>query len=232
MGGDLPGDRNEWAARPITYVRQVLTGFLQGVYQQVPEYQWDPDKNKSKVFIAGFSPIHAESFGNFPCVAVSRSGMQFAGTGIGGVSHRNFRTGAITRTDLLNGMFVVQHISKVEAEAEDLAFFSAEMCWAHQELLARCGIIVSGGVTIEQPAPAGSLVEGDSKGLIAVPVVLPYRVMRKVITTPLGDPILRAIRIRLSSYVADPKSSSGWEPGPSQEPELEVSLARTAEVKE
>lgn len=240
-----------WQGNPILFARQVLTGFLQGVFSAMTGvYRWDPDPAATRIFIAASSPIDATVFGVYPAIVVSRSGMQFANTGIGGLDDSNWRDGSVVRTDLVNGMFVVQHISRKEAEAENLAFLTAEMAWSHQALLARYGFILSGGPTVEQPGSAGMIVEGESKGLIAVPVILPYRCLRRVKTTPLGDPILQAVRFRITDNLqqfagprhptsAAPESGDPadigkryhrWERS-SQDPPVVSSSTRTAEPK-
>lgn len=250
---DKHSDPDTWSGNPILFARQVVTGFIQGLFGAVEgTYHWDEDKNKSRIFIAGSGPVKAEVFGQFPAIIVSRSGMQFANAGLGGMESANWRDGSIVRSDLINGLFVVQHLSRDEGEAENLAFYVAEMMWLHQEMLARYGFILSGGATVEQPGPAGSLVEGDSKGLTAVPVVLPYRCMRRSRIQPLGNPVLRAFRLRVSSLMTqfpppihpesaappdgDParigETRSRWERPPSQEAADVASSSRTAEPKE
>lgn len=242
-----------WASNPVLFARQVMTGFVQGVYSaQTDQYHWDEDKQKSRVFVGAFAPVKPESFGTYPAIVVSRSGMQFAATGIGALAGGNWRDGSVIREDLLNGMFIIQHISRDEAEAENLAFFTAEMIWSQQEILAHYGFLVSGGLTVEQPGPAGSLVDGESKGLIAVPAVVPYRCMRRTRTLPLGDPILKAIRTRITGQLAqlppplnvgsaaprslDPadigKDARRWERPSSQDSSVMPSSTRTAEPKE
>lgn len=188
-----------WAGSPLLYLRQVITGFLQGVYESVveQEYRWSADPSACRLYISSSVPVDGQAMGKRPCIAVSRSALQSTATGIGGIESIDNRTGSITRRDLLNMMFVAQHISTKEDEAEDLAAYTYDQVWANQEVLGHYGMLLTGNPAIEQPGPVGSLVSGDTKGMVAVPVVLPIRVQRCVRSFRLGDPILNQVQIRI-----------------------------------
>jgi len=188
-----------WPGSPMLYIRQVITGFIQGIYENVSEaqYRWSSDPAAAKIFISASTPVDAKAFGQRPVIAVSRSAIMFAATGIGGIESMSAKDGSVVRSDIINTQLIVQHISTKEAEAEEMAFYTFEQVWANQEVLARYGFILSANPAVEQASPAGSLVEGDVKGMWAVPVILPVRAVRRIRSTPMGDPILKRISYRI-----------------------------------
>lgn len=189
-----------WEGDPINYVRRALTGFIQGVYAEVEtEYRWSADANASRVFISAETPVDATAFGQRPCIAIARSELQYPGAGIGSVDEVDMMTGAITKSDFINGMFFIHHISSKQAEADKLAAFTADMVWIHWDLLNLVHVQTLGTLNIGQPGPVGSLVTGDSKGLVNVPLVVPFRLTRTVRREPLGAPILRAVTLHIIS---------------------------------
>jgi len=220
-----------WPGSPMGFARQVITGFVQGVYERLVEtqYRWNEDQNKTKIYISASTPVDAEAFGIRPCIATSRSGMQFGSLGIGGIESERAKDGSVTRSDMVSGMWILQHISTKEAEAEELAFFTGEMIWTNPEVLLHYGFQTVQGPTVEQPGPAGSLVTGDPKGLVAVPLVIPYRVIRRSRSLRLGDPILRGVQLRMAAMLDRIASlvPVGSTPDPSQEPEALVQSTRT-----
>jgi len=188
-----------WAGSPVLYIRQIITGFIQGIYENVSEanYRWSDDPNASKIFISASTPVDAKAFGQRPVIAVSRSAIQFSATAIGGIESMSAKDGSIVRSDMLTTMLIAQHISTKEAEAEEMAFYTFEQVWANQEVLAHYNLVLSANPAVEQPAPAGSLVEGDVKGMWAVPVILPVRLVRRVRSIPMGDPIMKRVSYRI-----------------------------------
>lgn len=189
---------------PIRYIRNVCMAFLQGVYNAVEgPYHWEPDQNNSKIIIAATVPVDGKVFGNRPCIACARSALQFAGAGVGSLDEVETSTGAFTKSDFINSVMVFHHISSKEAEAEDLAFFSAEMIWMHSNFLAKYFIATMGTLNVGEPGPAGSLVEGDAKGLVTVPVTMPFRMSRRSRAEPLGAPVLQAVTARITQIAPD-----------------------------
>jgi hypothetical protein len=202
VSSPIPGlegnPRITWEGQPLSYARQVMTGFIQGLFINGPEeYLWDADAKASRIFISSTTPVDAESFGQRPCIAIGRSGLQWGGVGIGGIEELDSRTGAITKGDLVNGSFILHHISTKEAEAEDLAFFTAEMTWMLFTILNQVHIQTLGQINIGEPGPVGTLVRGETKGLVNVPLVLPFRMARRCRMEPLGAPILKSMTMRI-----------------------------------
>lgn len=208
MANDVPGyDEIEplYQGSFIRYVRRLFTAFLQGVYNNVKgEYHWAEDPNEAGLYIAGTVPIDAAAFGKKPCILVARAPYIFAGAGVGGIDSVEPSTGAVNKSDLINSTAIFHHISTKEAEAEELAAFTADMLWTHFAFLAKYYIITMGNITIAGTAPVGSLVEGDTKGLITIPVTLPFRIPRACRIEPLDAPVLAAFTAKLGiTGVAD-----------------------------
>lgn len=204
MSQEIPGQEDHpritWAGTPVSYLRRSMAGFVEGLYLKGPEgYRWDPDHNTTQIVVSSTVPVDATSFGQRPCIAIARTGFIWPGAGIGAIDQIEPRTGALVKSDLAGGTFLIHHISGKEAEAEDLAAYTLEMIWMLFDLLNKVHIQIQNQLTLGEPANAASLVAGDVKGLVTVPVIVPFRFARTCRREPLGQPILKSITMRIAA---------------------------------
>jgi hypothetical protein len=202
---------------PLEYVRILYCSFVQGLFLSSPPgaYHWDPRDDMSEIYIADESPVKVVSMGIRPAVSFTRGPVQFFSLGMDDMLDYDARTGAKIKSVLVPGTMTINCLSRVDIEAEKLAFIIAEQLWANRELMMKKGFFEIGRQPrISSPSPAGSLVQGDnSDEIFAVSVQCPYQFYRTTQITPIGAPIARGIDIALHARAALARS-----PGPISSP--------------
>lgn len=190
---------------PLEYVRVLYCSFVQGLFYASPPgaYHWEPDDNVSEIYIADESPVKTTSMGIRPAISFTRGPVQFYSLGFDDMLEFDMQTSSKTKSVLVPGMMTINCMSRVEIEAERLAFIVAEQLWANRELLMKKGFFEVGRQPrISSPSPAGSLVQGDGGDeLYVVSVQCPYQFSRTTKITPLGVPLLKGIDIALQLHM-------------------------------
>lgn len=200
---------------PLEYVRVLYCSFVQGLFHASPPgaYHWEPEDDQSEIYISDETPVKAVSMGIRPAVSFIRGPVQFYSLGLDDMLDYDFKTGAKQKSVLIPGIMTINCLSRVDLEAERIAFIIAEQLWANRELLMKKGFFEIGRQPkIGSPSPAGSIVTGDGADeLFVVAVQCPYQFYRTTNITPLGAPILRGMDIALRSrttYVPEPTAPS------------------------
>lgn len=184
--------------------------FFQWQFSQAPvgAYRWVDDENDSEIHISGDSPIIPTKVGQRPAITVLRAHAAWSGTGINDQVFVDLRTGAKAYMDLVPTTIMVNVLSRLDVEAEELAEFCAGRVRVFREAIvgASNGLILYTGqrIAISPPSPPGSLVGGDSPDgewsvcVVSVPTYLQTLDSR----WPLNKPILRTFGARLRTLAA------------------------------
>jgi len=193
---------------PLRQVRIVFVRFVQGLFFQAPHgsYHWDPDDESTEIVITNENKIDPETCMRRPAVSFTRGPVQFYSLGIDDMMSYEADTGKKTKSVLVPGTVTVNCVSRVELEAEDIAWTIAEHMWLLRDTLMLLGFFEIGRQpSIGSPSPAGSIISGDSGDEFTVtPVSIPYQLSRTSSTTPLGRQIIRSL---LPTVTTNPLSS-------------------------
>jgi hypothetical protein len=146
-----------------------------------------------------------------PAVTFTRGPVQFYSLGIDDMMSYDADTGKKTKSVLVPGTMTINCISRVELEAEDVAWTVAEHLWLLRDMLMRLGFFEIGRQpNVGASSPAGSIVAGDNGDEFSVtPVSVPYQLSRTSSTTPLGRQIIRNLLPVVTVGAATPVNSMG-----------------------
>lgn len=190
---------------PLEWVRTIYIRFIQGLFGASPPgaYHWEPEGVNSEIIITDENPVKTEDIGQRPAVTLTRGPVQFYSLGLDDMMNYNFQTGQKQKSVIVPGTVTVNCISRVDIEAERIAWIIAEQIWANRDLIIRAGFFEVGRQpSIGSPSPAGSIISGDNADeFYAVPVTMPFQFNRTTAVTPLGATILREIELSLRARV-------------------------------
>ncbi len=193
---------------PLRHMRSVFVRFLQGLFgaSRPGMYKWDPDDVMSEILIFNENKLDPEVVEKKPCLSLTRASLQAYSLGMDDMTAYDFQTGRKEKDILLPGTMVVNCVSKVMLEAEDLAWVVFEHVWLLRDLLMKVGFFEVGrGISISAPSPAGSMIMNDrGEEFYLVAVACPFQFGRKSAITPLSTGIVRGIEFSLG--VRSPRS--------------------------
>jgi len=194
-------DAGSFKHSPLERVRTLYVGFIQGLFRASPPgaYHWDADNESTEILITDESPVKLDTIGVRPAISVTRGPVQFFSLGFDDMLSYDFQTGRKTKSILVPGTMAVNCLSRVDIEADRLAWIVAENLLLHREMLMKLGFFEIGRrPAVGAPSPAGSLVMGDNADeYFVVTVTCPYQFYRTSQVTPLGVPILQHIEATL-----------------------------------
>lgn len=188
---------------PLLHVRVLFTSFVQGLFRAAPAgaFHWDPNLENSEIVITDENPIKYEVMQMRPAITFTRGPIAFTSIGIDDMEDFDHRTDKKTKNVLVPGTMTINCLSRVDLEAEQIAWVIGEHIWLLRELFMKKGFFELGrGITIGSPSPAGTLVAGDSGDEVyAVPIQVPYQFPRQSAFTPLGKEIINSIEFEIST---------------------------------
>jgi len=202
---------------PITALRNLFVGFCQGLFNAAPpgQYHWEEDPQTTEIIIQDEATVKEEVMQKRPLITITRGPMQAYGFGFDDLLQYDADIDRKTKSILVPGTMTINCCSKVQLEAEDLAWVVFEHIWLLRDLLIRAGLFDTGrNNTLGAPSPAGSIVADDGGNeWICVPVSVPFQFVRTSSFTPLGKKIVNNIEQRLSVGPIRPLAPVG-PPGP------------------
>jgi hypothetical protein len=176
--------------------------FVQGLFAAAPAgcYHWEDDEQKSEILIFNESRLDPEVLNKRPAITFSRGPVSFYSLGIDDLVGFEADRAKKTKGVLIPGTMTINCISRVQQEAEDLAWVVAEHLWLLRDLLMRAGFFEIGRQPqIGSPSPAGSIItndQGDEFTVVAVSI--PFQFPRTSSFTPLGKEIVGSIEQNLT----------------------------------
>ena len=216
---------NPWGAfsaedyrfRPLQYVRMAYIQFVQGLFKASPvgDYHWSPDPS-TEIFITDENAIKADTVGKRPAITFTRGQMQFVSLGLDDMLSYDFATGGKRKSVLIPGVMSINCLSRVDIEAENIAWVVAENLWMNREMLMGNGFFEIGRQQIvTPPSPAGSIVQSDAgDGWFVCTVQSPFQVYRTSQISPLGNPMAAGIDITLNNTFNPIQGKGPLAPGP------------------
>jgi hypothetical protein len=176
--------------------------FVQGLFYSAPEgcYHWDEDEQKTELTVTNENKLDPEVLHKRPAITFTRGPIQFYSLGMDDLISYEFDIAKKTKGVLIPGTMTINCVSRVQQEAEDLAWVVAEHIWLLRDLLMKAGFFEIGRMPqIGSPSPAGSIVAQDqSDEFVVVPVSIPYQFSRTSSLTPLGNRIVEGIEQHLT----------------------------------
>jgi hypothetical protein len=192
---------------PLFQVQRHVLSFLkwrfsllpQGTYRWAAESESSPEQKESEIFLSADTPIRPSVVGKRPAITITRSQAAFSGVGIGDLAFVDLSTGAKARMDMIPTNIMINVLSRLPVEAENLAWFAATQIFAFREEIVKeepSLLYLGARPMIGPPSPAGSLV-GDSTDFewCVVVVSLPAFLHHGMHTLPLNRPIVQSIEV-------------------------------------
>lgn len=197
-----PGYRqSSFQYTPLEHVRTLYIRFTQGLFHALPPgfYHWEENPGDTQISITDENPIKTEEVGARPAVSFTRGPVQFYSLGLGDLMDYNFQTGKETKSALIPGTMHINCCSRVDIEADNIAWFIAEQLWLHRAMLMAAGFFEIGRQpVIGACSRAGSIVVGDSADeWFCTTVACPFQFYRTSQTTPLNTSIAKNIAMAL-----------------------------------
>jgi hypothetical protein len=200
-----PGDDG---TSPLILIQRAFVTFIRGLFAQVPvggPYHWEEptpdhalDQEGSTIWIGTDTPIDPELVGLRPAITVSRGPAAFHGLGLGDRAFIDWKTGAVSKMDMLPTTVGINVLSRVPFEAEQLAWFVARHIWNLRDELLRgntYALYAGNRPSLSPPSPAGSLVAGPDTehNWVCVNINFPVYLQHLEVSMPLNKPILGEI---------------------------------------
>lgn len=187
---------------PLRHIRVLFVTFVQGLFAAAPKgaYHWVDDEENTDILIVNENRIDPEVLGKRPAITFTRGPLQFYSLGIDDRVSYDFALDKKTKGVLVPGTMTINCLSRVELEAEDLAWVVTEHIWLLRDLLMKAGFFDIGRAPqIGSPSPAGSIIMNDQGDeFTAVPITVPFQFARNSSFTPLGMQIVNRIRQELT----------------------------------
>ena len=193
-------------------VRHIIS-FLKWRFSTLPTgaYHWDPDseaspeQSGSEIFISADTPIKPQIVGKRPAITVMRSAATFQGVGIGDLAFVDLQTGAQVRMDLIPTNLMINILSRMPVEAEQLAWFVQEQIFTFREEIVKSmpRLLYTGAkASLSAPSPAGALVDSTDFEWCVVVVSFPAYLQSSTTKLPLNKKILKSVGV--SARTGDP----------------------------
>jgi hypothetical protein len=202
----FPGSSFKYS--PLRHVRVLFVTFVQGLFKASPKncYHWSEDDEDTEIVISNSNSLDPDVLGKRPAITFTRGPIQFYSLGIDDRVSYDFTTDQKHKGVLVPGTMTINCLSRVELEAEDLAWVVAEHVWLLRDLLMKQGFFEIGRQPqIGSPSPAGSIIANDmGDEYTAVPITVPFQFARDSKFTPLGKQIVGSIQQQLT--LATPKT--------------------------
>ena len=199
---------------PIQQVRTLYVEFVQHLFSQQPtgSYKWLPDMEQTEIVITDENVLKASAIGKRPAITFTRGQIQFFSLGIDDMLSYDFTTGSKTKSVLVPGVMSINCISRVDIEAENLAWAVSENLWMNREILMQKGFFEIGRQPVlTAVSPAGAIVQGDmGDGYYLCTVQSPFQIYRTSKITPFNAPQLGEIGLTLNTE--PPPSLNGGGP--------------------
>lgn len=213
---------------PLFAIRKVFIRFCQGLFNAAPPgcYHWaseGSEDDNSEIYISDESPIRSEKVGQRPAISFTRGQIQFYSLGMDDLLYYRQDIDKKTKSVLVPGTMNINCMSRVDIEADNIAWVVSEHLWALRDLLIGNNLFFEIGrqPTIQPPTQAGTLVAEDmGDEWYCSTVVMPFQFHRTTSRTPLGKEIVRSVELSLSTQ-AKVASSKGT---PAQTHEFPVSV--------
>lgn len=190
---------------PLRHIRVLFITFVQGLFAAAPKgcYHWVDDEENTDILITNENRIDPEVLNKRPAITFTRGPLQFYSLGIDDRVSYDFSLDKKRKGVLVPGTMTINCVSRVELEAEDLAWVVTEHIWLLRDLLLKAGFFDIGRTPqIGSPSPAGSIVMNDQGDeYTAVPITVPFQFARDSQFTPLGRSIVNNIRQQLTTSV-------------------------------
>ena len=180
---------SSFAESPLEQIRTAYVSFVQGLFRSAPPgYRWSEDEESTEILITDENPVHTKVLGHRPGVTFTRGPVQTFNLGIDDMAGYDFRTGAKRKSLLISGTMSISCMSRVDLEAEKLAWVIAEQLWMNRRLMMECGFYDIGrSFVVGSPSPAGSLVKGDGGHEVYASVVSsPFQFGRNSTASPVN----------------------------------------------
>lgn len=187
---------------PLEALRNLFVGFCQGLFNAAPPgcYHWDEDPHTTEIIIQDEAPVKEEVMQKRPLITITRGPIQAYGFGLDDLLKYEADIDKKTKSVLVPGTMTINCCSRVQLEAENLAWVVFEHIWLLRDLLMKAGLFDTGrNNQLGAPSPAGSIIADDGGDeWVCVPVSIPFQFVRTSAFTPLGQQIVNSIEQRLT----------------------------------
>lgn len=208
--GAFPQDSFKYS--PLEHVSSLFIAFYQGLFSASPPgaYHWSPDDDLTEIYISGENPLKDATLGTRPGLSFTRGPVQFYSLGLNDMLSYDPRTGTQRKSVLVPGTLTINALSRVPAEATNIAWVCAEQLWLHREMLMAEGFFEIGRQPgIGAVSSAGALIGGDSADeWYVTSVSCPFQFYRTSQTSPLNRQIIRELRVNLEQRMSTVRSQS------------------------
>ncbi len=186
---------------PLEHVRTLYVRFTQGLFHALPPgfYHWELNPADTQISITDENPIKLDEVGTRPAISFTRGPVQFYSLGLGDLMDYSFQTGKEVKSALIPGTMHINCCSRVDIEADNIAWFVAEQLWLHRAMLMQAGFFEIGRQpVIGACSRPGTIVAGDSADeWYCTTVACPFQFYRTSQTTPLNTAIAKNIAMSL-----------------------------------
>lgn len=158
---------------PLAEVQRHITSFLKWRFSLLPvgSYHYDidaegsPEQANQEIYIGLDTPVETSKVGSRPVITLSRSQAAFQGLGLGDLAFNQLHTGLKSRMDLIPTNILINVLSTIPMEAENLAWFIQSEIFSFREEIVKSKpelMYMGSKAMIGPPSPAGSLVDATT----------------------------------------------------------------------
>lgn len=195
----------------LSDAKDVLLKFLQEFFYQMPRNKnlfhfdpgegWQTDELTSEVIITDSGAMNTDTLEKRPAIIVSRNQFAYANLGLDNLVKVTGVNDLRTHSDLLQGSFSINCVSKLGLEAEKLALLVTRALKSHRRLLQQAGFFQIGqNITVGPENPAASIFPGDSdEDYVLVTVTFPCYWQDVWSVNPTGLTVINSIKLTVNS---------------------------------
>lgn len=198
---------------PLDWHTRVYLLFLQGLYKQMPtgSWKWSEDEKLSEISITDQAPIPRDRVEQRPAIVTMRGQAQFANMSLDNVRSVDWKTGEKERTDLVACTMSLIVISKLDVEAQKIAWTLMRHLRTFKSMLQKYGRMhkVGDEISISPVSPPiNALITGEgTEEFTMCTVQSPFYFQWTEKTTPTDADMAREIDAHIFAAIAPPDTT-------------------------
>lgn len=202
------GSVSSWGQNPLLHLKRLCARFAQLLFQEAPSgwFKWDPDEEMTQLTVRAEAPIEAKVVNSRPAIVLVRSAFAWAGIGLDQMRNFDMQDGTETKTDMVSGNVTFNCLSRVDEEAEQIAWTLSMHLWLLRKVFATVGIHDTGQrIQVLSPSPPEGIVSGSgAKEITNVPAILPVHFQITASSRPMNLQTLQNVETTLTAEYGGP----------------------------
>jgi hypothetical protein len=202
---------------PLLYYTKLFVRFLQLIFATFEKgaYHWSEDPENTEILIAGQGGETREVAEQRPAIIVARGSVNYLNLTLDQLQSYDPISGLRKHAVMAAGSVIFQCCASVALEAGRIAHITDWAVKTHKRTLMKAGLHRVGEESVVgTESPPGSIVQGDPREVIMVPVSIPFYFPQIWTIEPIDKVLLKNLSLTLRSDIDWPASGATVVKGP------------------